>query len=806
VQLLRNLPPAFPRLGVLETWSGFPYTLRTYEEALYLATYNGVDVYDISDPQSPHLVNTLLGGHPCYGLDLRDGRLYVKGQGEGGQFLLSSFSLADPFDPEPRAQQATAPSYMQGMCTRDGVLFSIEGVQLASYDISQPGAIVPLGSMQLASMSFLVTASQEAPLLVVNDFPQGARLLNVSDPGAIAPLPPLWDSPIVGVSVDWAGARLAISSGDPGLILFDLSDPLQPSLSHRIDHGGGIPEGLATCGGVLAAAYHGGIVRLLDGAGQDELPALGRIDDFRGLPLLAASGSRLAVGDSLGIQLMEIAETGATVELADLPTEGRPASLALQPGWLASADPFGSLRVWSLADPGAPVERPSLTLPGSGTPRLLASGNELVALRGTALRVYDVEESLQERATYTLASPAHSISIDGDRLLVLDGTSNLHLFDLATETGVALLASLPAPGAHGISLEAGWVSIQTTSREWQLLDLRDPSQPLWSGSSPAQSMLANGLARAGHSLYTSSSTQGLGRLRNTLANHAPVWQPLEPVSFGEDGSASLSLAGRWQDLDLDHPVLAVQQGHTVGAVLAGSTLTLGAPADWNGQDTLGLSLQDGYSPEATAALLPVTVWAVNDAPRMESCSSPCNTVLEPEDLPLLQVSCLDVDGDSLDLRWFADGELFLEVRVHPEDLGQCQDLPLEWLPQGAGLIHAEVWDGPLGANVDGDLCSWTLQATGVTDRLLPESWQLSAPAPNPFNPETRFELTLGRGGPVTLSVYDLLGRKVDTLWQGPLAAGVHGFRWNGQRQASGIYLLVLEGQGGRLVQRMTLLK
>ena len=47
-----------------------------------------------------------------------------------------------------------------------------------------------------------------------------------------------------------------------------------------------------------------------------------------------------------------------------------------------------------------------------------------------------------------------------------------------------------------------------------------------------------------------------------------------------------------------------------------------------------------------------------------------------------------------------------------------------------------------------------------------------AAAPNPFNPRTRLSFTLDRSGEVALRVFDLRGRRVRTILDGAVAAGV----------------------------------
>jgi hypothetical protein len=81
--------------------------------------------------------------------------------------------------------------------------------------------------------------------------------------------------------------------------------------------------------------------------------------------------------------------------------------------------------------------------------------------------------------------------------------------------------------------------------------------------------------------------------------------------------------------------------------------------------------------------------------------------------------------------------------------------------------------------------------------------------PNPFNPSTvvGFQLSGSHmGTPVHLAVYDVLGREVAVLVDGPMPAGSHSVTFDASNLASGIYLVRLEVDGNVLTNRVTLLK
>ena len=84
---------------------------------------------------------------------------------------------------------------------------------------------------------------------------------------------------------------------------------------------------------------------------------------------------------------------------------------------------------------------------------------------------------------------------------------------------------------------------------------------------------------------------------------------------------------------------------------------------------------------------------------------------------------------------------------------------------------------------------------------------LSKAYPNPFNPQTQFTLTIARQQNVTIQVYDMLGRQVQTLYQGDLAPSeAHQFTFQASDLPSGRYFIRAVGEYFNNTQTVTLLK
>ncbi len=102
--------------------------------------------------------------------------------------------------------------------------------------------------------------------------------------------------------------------------------------------------------------------------------------------------------------------------------------------------------------------------------------------------------------------------------------------------------------------------------------------------------------------------------------------------------------------------------------------------------------------------------------------------------------------------------------------------------------------------------------TGVGDDVGVIAHRLDQNSPNPFNPTTTVQYFVGSGdAPTRLAVYDVRGRLVATLVDGPSDAGQHTVVWDGtdsrgRQVSSGIYFLRAEIAGWTDARKMVLLK
>jgi len=97
------------------------------------------------------------------------------------------------------------------------------------------------------------------------------------------------------------------------------------------------------------------------------------------------------------------------------------------------------------------------------------------------------------------------------------------------------------------------------------------------------------------------------------------------------------------------------------------------------------------------------------------------------------------------------------------------------------------------------------------DELLPRQYRLDQNYPNPFNPSTEISFALPSKTRVSLNIYNILGREINSLLSEELPAGDHRIAWDGtdsrgRQVSSGIYFYRLKTEDFDESKKMILLK
>ena len=111
-------------------------------------------------------------------------------------------------------------------------------------------------------------------------------------------------------------------------------------------------------------------------------------------------------------------------------------------------------------------------------------------------------------------------------------------------------------------------------------------------------------------------------------------------------------------------------------------------------------------------------------------------------------------------------------------------------------------DSVVTVNIFGDKAT----AIDVPRGTIPQTFQLSQNYPNPFNPTTSIRYMVSSITNVKLTVYDILGREIQTLVNEEKPAGTYEAIFNASNLSSGVYFYRLEADGFVQTKKMNLLK
>lgn len=114
---------------------------------------------------------------------------------------------------------------------------------------------------------------------------------------------------------------------------------------------------------------------------------------------------------------------------------------------------------------------------------------------------------------------------------------------------------------------------------------------------------------------------------------------------------------------------------------------------------------------------------------------------------------------------------------------------------------------------DTQLVAIPIQCTGLGSGPLPvavadvtpERFALHAASPNPFTGETIIHYDLPRAARVQLAVFDVRGRRVETLVDGPVSAGRHPVMWSSRGRPGGVYFIRFRADGFAATQKTVIL-
>lgn len=662
-------------------------------------------------------------------------------------------AVVDVADPDHPARLLTVdtPGYAYGVCLAGGRLYVADSWNgLLVYSLADAAAPVLMGGYDTGSAQDVVVVGD---LAWIADYSDGLVVLDVGDPAAIAPVAVRPQSLYArALAISSTGACLVACSG--GIAVFDATDPAAPGYQ-----------------GMVPAADDARDLVLVDdwafvadddwGLGVYAIPAiatsagLGTTVATPGYAAtVAAVGSHVFLGSQeSGLQVFETSVPGSPTLLTTLPLPGFPTDLVVREGFAYIASYSAGLQIVDLADPASPAEAGSLVPPGNAAAVCLY-GNHAYLASNDSLRALDVSDPAapeQIAATRLAWGLAVAASVRGVFATAEDGLLRWYQFGPG---GFDLHTSIALPGrGTGVLVQDTLVYVS-----WGSMD------------------------HGGVSILAASGA-------------ADEFVPL----------AELMLPEYVERITFDRGLLYAASG-------TGGLFVVDVHDPW--QPTLVGNAVRPPSDAKSAAVLGDHVYVADNLNGLAAVPRECLTYVPV----FLADFAAAPDGGGVALSWDVRvvGEAG-EFRLEAATAGAGWTVPV--VDEGGGRWRARDTDARLAA---GGVVTYTLGHRadgGVWLELARRSVQLATPAaprlldarPNPFNPRTTIPFVLDRGGAARLAIHDQAGRLVAVLADGPLAAGLHEFAWDGRdvrgrAMPSGTYLARLATEGRVATGKLVLLR
>ena len=99
------------------------------------------------------------------------------------------------------------------------------------------------------------------------------------------------------------------------------------------------------------------------------------------------------------------------------------------------------------------------------------------------------------------------------------------------------------------------------------------------------------------------------------------------------------------------------------------------------------------------------------------------------------------------------------------------------------------------------------QLNSPKESYLPKLIKLYPAYPNPFNPSTMIQFSVHQKTEnVSLLLYDINGRNLETIFTGSVDPGLHKIQWHGNQYPSGIYFAVFQAENTIQSRKLILVK
>jgi len=694
----------------------------------------------------------------------------------------------------------------------------VPGLQVI--DVSDPGNIEVVGSLELPCLSYDVVVSGDLAFFTCRDADALVRIIDISEPtnpiqiGVIDSLDGWYYELAAELNFAIEGDYLFVSTSSY-IYIFDVSNPADPRLLNRLyvdlffDDDFEISEHYIY---TIPWMYpeEDNLIRVFDVSDPENPEEAGTFIYDEGIMEVAVQGNyAFATADS-GFLVIDVSEVEEMQFVTFLDLNDRTGSHIFLSDNFACVSAGDNIYLIDISDPTQPevcgiIEDQDLEYYSD-----VAATDDMVYVtdRNNGLKIFDITDISEPREIWSYLPPGHilDVALRGNHAFLASEKAGLKVVDISDAEHPVEVGSCALPGeASSITLDRDYAYIATGEEGLRILNISDPEDPFEVGS--YNSSQVYDVAINGNFAYLTGQ-----RFYFSVLN---ISDPTEPALID---TCWLGWTSSWN--------VAVAGNHLY--------VTDGREGDWN-METGNLNIYDITTPDEpepvgqleTEHLLKtvvvddkiVFVYYLEDigGEGPESAGVLVVDVSEPAEPQLLAeyeleyggyVFTNDVDdlvivGDLLIVANSLKGLHFIDIS-NPEDPFESEYLFTPGIAAGVAVFdhYACVADYSNFGIYD---CSEHFMVP-IDQADVPKFHLLLNAYPNPFNAMITIKYLLPARSYVSMTVFDIKGREVATLINDAVEAGYHQAIWKGHNTPSGIYICRISGGSFEQALKMTLIK
>ena len=816
------------------------------DRAYVMDQASGLQVIDISDPTSPAYAGSYDTPGSATGVAVVGDHAYVGDRLSGLQVIAVSDLVGDPL--------------LAGSCDMSGsargVAVAGDHAYVADYeyghfhvvDIRDPGDPVLVGSCDTPGDAYCVAVAGDYAYVADDD--DGLRVIDISDPANPVEVGGC-DTPGNAYGVAVAGDHAYVADYGGGLRVVDISDPASPTIVGTCDAPG--TYGVAVAGDYAYVAREQALLSAIDISDPANPVVVGSAGGLiNGLGVAVAGDYAYVAVDAGGIDyyfvVVDISDPTAPSSVGHCTGGSFASGVAVAGDRAYVAVGSHGLRVIDISDPGNPVVAGSCDTDGFAWGVAVAGDQAYVADSGGGLQVIEVQQSVVN----VNASIGRSLDLEpgGDEVIRARFTSTQTdsiRWELTADGGANWVGVVPGGGWH-----------MFTSPGSNLQWLSDHSYIGGHVNPTCTDLSVSWLYRYGNTDAIADVLDDQGgwvRLLFTRSGHdfpdadAPiasyyVWSRVDEVLAARvrnegaplsRGQRSAALA-QCEEARLAPPNMEGQDLRLYGGrvfTVSGRDRSDGFPAGtWEVVGSAPALQQDGYMvrvPTVGDSTVSGVEWTVlcvtahTTTPSIWYASPPDSGYsvdnLAPAVPTGFAVNYTIVSGNELSWEPSGDGD-FQHFRIYRDDSEEFEPSPenlvhmtidVAWVDsEGTPLHHYKVTALDHAGNESDPALPESV--TGVDEPAIPARFALHRSMPNPLRSGAEIAYDVpADGGEVRLTVYDVAGRRVRMLVDGPQTAGRKSATWDGRDDrgnavGSGVYYCRLEAPGCEQSIKITVLR